>query len=127
MCSVTRISFLVMAAAAVGGLLLTSCTVNQTLDIAADGSGVLTTHAEVAPLLHDYLAGLAQAAGGGLTDGQVFEPDAVRKSFQSRPGIVVRKAAAPTPSSLDLEDKGPVHGVIGIVRACAGSALHRML
>jgi hypothetical protein len=85
------------------GLCLASCTVNQTLDIAADGSGVLTTHAEVAPLLHDYLASLAEAGGVALKEGRVFEPDAVRKSFQSRPGVVVQRAAAPTPSSLDLE------------------------
>lgn len=100
----TRAVALILAAAgAADGLLFSSCTVNQTLDIAADGSGTLATHAEVAPLLHDYLASLAEAGGGGLKDGRVFDPDAVRKSFQSRPGIIVQEVAAPTPSSLDLE------------------------
>jgi len=100
---VTRTVFLMMAAAATVGLCLASCTVNQTLDIAADGSATLATHAEVAPLLHDYLASLAEAGGGTLVDGRVFEPAAVRKSFQSRPGVVVQNVAAPTASSLDLD------------------------
>ena len=94
---------LLCVAGTAAGIFLVSCTVNQTLVIAADGSGTLTTHAEVAPLLHDYLAGLAEAGGSGLPGGRVFEPEAVRKSFQSRPGVIVQKVEAPTASSLDLE------------------------
>jgi hypothetical protein len=83
-------------------LALAACTVNQTLDIEGDGSGTLATHAEVAPILHDYLVSLAEAAGGSLKDGRVFDAESIRQGFKSRPGIVVEKSSAPTPSSMDL-------------------------
>jgi hypothetical protein len=85
-------------------LLLASCAVNQTLVIADDGSGTLATHAEVSPLLRDYLVSLADLSGnpGPLKEGRVFDAAAVRKDFQSRPGITVLSAATPTPASLDL-------------------------
>ena len=94
-----------IAAACLGALIFSSCAVNQTLVIAGDGSGTLATHAEVAPLLRDYLVSLADLSGnpGPLKEGRVFDAAAIRKDFQSRPGIVVRNAATPTPASLDLE------------------------
>lgn len=86
-------------------LALASCSVSQTLVISADGSGSLATRVEVSPLLRDYLASLADISGnpGPLKEGRVFDAAAIRKDFQSRPGIVVQKAATPTSSSLDLE------------------------
>jgi len=95
----------IAAACLLGALVLASCAVNQTLVIADDGSGSLATHAEVSPLLRDYLASLADLSGnpGPLKEGRVFDAEAIRKDFQSRPGIVVQKAATPTPASLDLE------------------------
>jgi hypothetical protein len=62
-------------------------------------------HAEVSTLLRDYLASLAEISGnaGPLKEGRIFDAAAVRKDFQSRPGIVVRKAVTPTPNVLDLE------------------------
>jgi hypothetical protein len=86
-------------------LLFASCAVSQTLVIADDGSGTLTTHAEVTPLLRDYLASLAGLSGspGPLKEGRVFDAEAIRRDFQSRPGIAVNSAATPTPASLDLE------------------------
>jgi hypothetical protein len=88
-----------------GAMFLSSCSVSQTLVISDDGSGTLATHAEVSLLLRDYLASLADISGtpGPLKEGRVFDAAAIRKDFQSRPGIVVQKAATPTPSSLDLE------------------------
>ena len=78
---------------------------SQTLVISNDGSGTLATHAEVAPLLRTYLASLADVSGnpGPLKEGRVFDAAAIRKDFESRPGIVVQKAATPTPASVDLE------------------------
>lgn len=95
----------IAASCLLGAFVLASCTVSQTLIIADDGSGTLATHAEVSPLLRDYLASLADISGnpGPLKEGRVFDAAAIRKDFQSRPGIVVRKAATPTPASLDLE------------------------
>jgi len=95
----------VLAAGLLGALALGSCTVNQTIVIADDGSGTLAMHAEVSTLLRDYLANLAEISGtaGPLKEGRVFDAEAIRKDFQSRPGIVVRKASTPTSSVLDLE------------------------
>jgi len=88
-----------------GALTLASCTVNQTIVIAEDGSGTFAMHAEVSSLLRDYLASLADLSGtaGPLKEGRVFDAAAIRKDFQSRPGIIVRKALTPTPSVLDIE------------------------
>lgn len=86
-----------------GVLVLSSCAVNQTLVISADGSGTLATHAEVSPLLRDYVLGLADISGGPAKEGRVFDAAATRKDFQSRPGIIVTRAETPTPSSLDLD------------------------
>jgi hypothetical protein len=79
--------------------------VNQTLTIGADGSGTLSTHAEVSPLLRDYLKSLAEVSGGDnpMKDGQVFDAPSIRRDFQSRPGVTVLKAVTPTGSSLDLD------------------------
>ncbi len=86
-------------------LALLSCSVNQALSISGDGSGTLATHAEVAPLLRDYLSSLAEMSGGDspLKKGQVFDAAAVRKDFQARPGVTVLRAVTPTPASLDLD------------------------
>jgi hypothetical protein len=93
------------AACLIGALVLASCSVSQTLAISRDGSGTLATHAEVSPLLRNYLASLADISGnpGPLKEGRVFDAAAITRDFASRPGIVVQKAATPTPASLDLE------------------------
>lgn len=80
-----------------------SCTVNQTLLISGDGSGTLTTHAEVSRLLQDYLASLSELSGRENAPKGVFDAAVIRKEFQSRPGVVVREVSTPTPASLDLE------------------------
>jgi len=84
---------------------LLSCTVNQVLSLSADGSGTLSTHAEVSPVLRDYLASLAQVSGADspMSKGQVFDAAATRRDLQARPGLKVIRAAAPTPASLDVD------------------------
>jgi hypothetical protein len=96
---------IVAAGSLLGVLALSSCAVNQTLVISADGSGTLATHAEVSPILRDYVLSLAEMSGspGPAQQGMVFDAAATRKDFQSRPGITVLKAETPTPSSLDLD------------------------
>lgn len=93
------------AAGLAAALALISCTVNQTLSVSADGSGTLSTHSEVSPLLRDYLASLAEVSGADnpMKDGRVFDAPSIRKDFQSRPGVTVLKAVTPTGSSLDLD------------------------
>ncbi len=94
-----------LAAGLLGALVLSACSVTQTLVIAGNGSGTLVTHAEVSALLRDYLMSLAELSGNAspLKEGRVFDAAAIGKDFRSRPGIVVRKVSTPTPSALDLE------------------------
>jgi hypothetical protein len=86
-------------------LALASCTANQSIVIADDGSGTFVMHAEVSLLLRDYLASLADISGTAspLKDGRVFDAAAITKELQSRPGIVVQKASTPASNVLDLE------------------------
>jgi len=86
-------------------LALASCTANQTIVIAEDGSGTFVMHAEVSVLLKDYLVSLAGISGtsGPLKDGRVFDAAAIRQDLVSRPGIVVQMASSPAPNVLDLE------------------------
>jgi hypothetical protein len=79
--------------------------VNQTIVIRSDGSGTMTMHAEVSRLLYDYIASLAEVSGTNtiMKGGKLFDAAAIRKDFESRPGITVKKAVAPTADSLDLE------------------------
>jgi hypothetical protein len=94
-----------VSAAVVIAIAAASCSVSQTIVIKADGSGTVAMHAEVSTLLHEYLASLAELSGkpGLMTGGKVFDAAAIRKDFEARPGVTVRKAVTPTPDSLDLE------------------------
>ena len=94
-----------LAAGLLGLLALSACSVNQTLVIAENDSGTFVMHAEVSTLLRDYLGSLSELSGSASPgkEGRVFDAAAIRKDFQSRPGIVVRTAATPTPTSLDLD------------------------
>ena len=100
---VGRIHGVTAGACLLGVLLLSSCAVSQALVISADGSGTLATHVDVSPLLRDYVLSLADISGGPAKEGRVFDAEATRKDFQSRPGITVKRAETPTPSSLDLD------------------------
>jgi hypothetical protein len=92
-------------ASVIGLAVLASCTVNQTIAIKSDGSGTLTMHAEVSKLLHEYLVSLAEVAGQTemLAGGKIFDVASIKKGFESRPGLTVRKVSSPTPDSLDME------------------------
>jgi hypothetical protein len=86
-------------------LLAASCTVNQTISIRNDGSGTLSMHAEVTKLLHDYLASLAEVSGksGLMAGGKVFDAAAMKKDFEARKGITVKRVVTPTPDSVDMD------------------------
>ena len=92
-------------AVALAILLMVSCTVNQTIAIRSDGSGTLSMHAEVTKLLHDYLASLAEVSGkpGLMTGGKVFDAATMKKDFEARPGITVKRVVTPTPDSVDMD------------------------
>jgi hypothetical protein len=93
------------AACCLCALAVSSCTVTQAVTIAEDGSGTFGMHAEVSPLLRDYLVSLADLSGsaGPLKEGRVFDAAAIRKDLQARPGIVVQKASTPASNVLDLD------------------------
>jgi hypothetical protein len=82
-----------------------SCSVNQTIVITSNGSGTMVMHAEVSRLLHDYIASLSEVSGTDtiMKGGKLFDAAAIRKDFESRPGITVKKVVTPTADSLDLE------------------------
>jgi hypothetical protein len=97
--------FILPGTCLLAALAFASCSVNQTLVIAQDGTGTFAMHAEVSTLLREYLGSLAEISGnaGALKEGRVFDAAAIRRDFQSRPGIVVRKSVTPMPGVLDLE------------------------
>ena len=77
---------------------------DQTLVIAENESGTFVMRAELSPLLRDYLVSLADLSGNAspLKEGRIFDAAAIRKELQSRPGIIVRKAATPASNVLEL-------------------------
>ena len=92
-------------AAFLAGVLCASCTMKQTVVIKADGSGTLAMHVEVAPLLHDYIARLSDVSDKPVLGpgGKFFDAEAMRRDFESRPGVTVTKASSPSKDSVDLE------------------------
>jgi len=100
-----RAPFIASGILLAGLIVLSSCTVNQTITIKDDGSGTLVLHAEVTQVLHDYLSSLAEVAGNGaiMKGGKIFDAASIRKGFESRPGITVKKVSTPTSDSLDVE------------------------
>ncbi len=84
--------------------LVSACSVNQSIVVKNDGSGTASLHAEVSKLLADYIASLAEVSGKSVpAGGAVFDAAAIRKDFEARPGMTVKKVATPTPNSLDLD------------------------
>ena len=85
-------------------LLLVGCSATHTVTLNADGSGTVTIHLEVTRLLHDYIAGLAEASGESQDPtGAIFDLTTVRKGFEAQPGITVQSVASPNPNSLDIQ------------------------
>jgi hypothetical protein len=77
----------------------------QTITIKSDGSGTLAMHVEVTRLLHEYVAQLSEVSDKPVLGpgGRFFDAESIRKDFESRPGIIVTKAATPSNDSMDLE------------------------
>jgi hypothetical protein len=86
-------------------LLVMSCSVNQTIMIKGDGSGTLAMRADVSKLLRDYIGSLSEVSGkpAPAAGADFFDVATIRKDFEARKGLTVKKALAPTPSSLELE------------------------
>ncbi|MGA2477300.1 MAG: hypothetical protein ABSG63_00955 [Spirochaetia bacterium] len=86
-------------------LLAMSCSVNQTIMIKSDGSGTLAMRADVSKLLRDYIGSLSEVSGkpAPAAGANLFDAAAIRKDFETRKGLTVKKAVTPTPTSFDLE------------------------
>jgi hypothetical protein len=93
------------AAAILFGLFSMSCTVNQSITIRNDGSGTLSMRADVSKLLREYIGSLSEVSGkpAPAVGGNFFDAATIRKDFEARKGLTVKKAATPTPSSFELE------------------------
>jgi hypothetical protein len=85
-------------------LFAAGCTVNQVVAVKADGSGTASLHAEVSPLLADYISSLAEVSGkASAANAPLFDVAGIKKDFSARPGITVKKAVTPNATSLDLD------------------------
>lgn len=78
---------------------------NQTIVIRGDGSGTAGLKVEVSPVLRDYFLNLAELSGNtdAVKEGRIFDLTEVKKSFESRPGITVTRAATPTKTSMEVD------------------------
>ena len=86
-------------------VLAMSCSVNQTIVVKSDGSGTLTMRADVSKLLRDYIGSLSEVSGKPVpaAGSSLFDAAAIRKDFEARKGLTVKKAVTPTSSSFELE------------------------
>ena len=76
---------------------LTACTSNQSVQLAADGSGTASFRLEVKKLFADFIAE-DKASGGRL-----FNVMKIKQAVERRPGITVQTIAAPTKESIALD------------------------
>ena len=83
---------------------LAACSVSEVIAIKADGSGTASMRVETSKLLREYLLDLQSITGAApAPDGQLFDVKALQKELAARPGITVKKIAAPTPDQLDVD------------------------
>ena len=101
----TRSARFLRNAAVLTAVLCVSCSMKQTIVIRSDGSGTLAMHVEVARLLHEYVARLSEVSDRPVLapGGTFFDAEAMRKDFESRPGLTVTKAVTPSRDAVDLE------------------------
>lgn len=86
-------------------LAVLSCTMGNTIVVRSDGSGTLAVRLEVTKLFREYLSSMAEVAGQAdpAKAGQLFDLKEIRKGFEERPGITVRRLASPRPEVLEAD------------------------
>jgi len=83
---------------------LAACSVSQVIAIKADGSGTASMRVQTSKLLRDYLLDLQAVTGAAAApDGQLFDVKALQKELAARPGLTVKKVAAPSPDLLEID------------------------
>ena len=83
---------------------LAACSVSEVIAIKADGSGTASMRVETSKLLREYLLDLQSITGAApAPDGQLFDVKALQKELAARPGITVKKIAAPSPDQLEVD------------------------
>jgi hypothetical protein len=92
-------------AAALLLLVLASCSMSNTVVVKTDGSGTVAVRLEISRLFREYLASMAELSGqsGTAKEGQLFDLKEIRKGFEAKPGITVKRLASPKPETLEVD------------------------
>jgi hypothetical protein len=103
--SVTAGVVLLLAAAVAFLPAVSSCTMSNTIVVKSDGSGTVAVRLEVTKLFREYLASMAEVAGQAdpAKKGELFDLKEIRKGFEDRPGVTVRRLASPKPEVLEAD------------------------
>lgn len=92
-------------AAALILLVLASCSMSNTVVVKTDGSGTVAVRLEISRLFREYLASMAELSGQSeaAKEGQLFDLKEIRKGFEGKPGITVKRLASPKPETLEVD------------------------
>jgi hypothetical protein len=95
----------VLAFAAALVLLLASCSMSNTVVVKTDGSGTLAVRLEISKMFRDYLVSMAEVSGQAemAKGGQLFDLKEIRKGFEAKPGLTVKRLASPKPETLEVD------------------------
>jgi hypothetical protein len=85
-------------------LILASCSASVSSAIKSDGSARVSIEAEMPTAIAAKLRKLASAGSSSQSpmQGPIFDPEAIRKSLEARPGIDIVELSQPTPDSIRL-------------------------
>jgi hypothetical protein len=94
-----------LGGAAVVLLAVLSCSMSNTIVVKSDGSGTVAVRLEVSKLFREYLSSMAEVAGqaDAAKKDQLFDLKEIRKGFEDRPGITVKRLASPKPEILEAD------------------------
>lgn len=104
-------------------LLLSSCSVDQEVQLGTDAGGTTTLEITLEQVLTTYFTDLAASMGAG-EERSIFVPEDIRRSFSARPGVTAERVAVPQPGTLELELS---FTDIGSVVASEGEAVQRLV
>ena len=83
---------------------ITSCSVNQEINLKFDGSADAKIEVTIQKVFMDYLFALAEIAGeDSLPAGVLFDVQEVEKAITTRPGLNVNSIENPKPEILKLD------------------------
>ena len=97
------ISFLAVSLVLLAAAL--SCSMSNTVVVKSDGSGTVAVRLEVSKLFREYLSSMADLSGqaDAAKSDQLFDLKEIRKGFEAKPGITVKRLASPKPEVLEAD------------------------